>query len=102
MKPENDELGNGSSLVKLASKIVAYHFCQVDNRTTCLVPDFVHSLAAQMCQAPGLSAYQTYLDENPDVQVGQQYKNQNFASCGFAICTAKRRKCEVQKTARNS
>ncbi|XP_018334493.1 protein TANC2 isoform X3 [Agrilus planipennis] len=45
----------------LASKVVAYHFCQADNNNTCLVPDFVHSLAAQLCQAPHLIAYRDYL-----------------------------------------
>lgn len=34
----------------LASQVVAYHFCQADNNSTCLVPDFIHSLAAQLCQ----------------------------------------------------
>ncbi|XP_055699268.1 protein TANC2 isoform X1 [Phlebotomus papatasi] len=45
----------------LSSYIVAYHFCQADNNLTCLVPDFVHSLAAQLCQAPQLCAYRDYL-----------------------------------------
>lgn len=45
----------------LSSYIVAYHFCQADNNSTCLVPDFIHSLAAQLCQAPQLSAYRDYL-----------------------------------------
>ncbi|KAK9710641.1 Ankyrin repeats (3 copies) [Popillia japonica] len=45
----------------LASSIVAYHFCQADNNNTCLVPDFIHSLAAQLCQAPQLVAYRDYL-----------------------------------------
>lgn len=52
----------------LASHIVAYHFCQADNNSTCLVPDFIHSLAAQLCQAPQLSAYRDYLlGEGADV-----------------------------------
>lgn len=46
---------------KLASCIVAYHFCQADNNNTCLVPDFIHSLAAQLCQAPQLAAYREHL-----------------------------------------
>lgn len=46
---------------KLASTIVAYHFCQADNNNTCLVPDFIHSLAAQLCQAPQLVAYREHL-----------------------------------------
>lgn len=45
----------------LANYVVAYHFCQADNNATCLVPDFIHSLAAQLCQAPQLSTYRDYL-----------------------------------------
>ncbi|KAL0269173.1 UNVERIFIED_CONTAM: hypothetical protein PYX00_006985 [Menopon gallinae] len=52
----------------LASHVVAYHFCQSDNNNTCLVPDFIHSLAAQLCQAPQLSAYREYLLSEPHVQ----------------------------------
>ncbi|XP_058055857.1 protein TANC2 [Anopheles bellator] len=48
-------------LRSLASHIVAYHFCQADNISTCLIPDFVHSLAAQLCQAPQLAAYHEFL-----------------------------------------
>ncbi|CAH2009763.1 unnamed protein product [Acanthoscelides obtectus] len=46
---------------RLAGSVVAYHFCQADNNNTCLVPDFVHSLAAQLCQAPQLIAYREHL-----------------------------------------
>lgn len=46
---------------QLAGCIVAYHFCQADNNNTCLVPDFIHSLAAQLCQAPQLTAYREHL-----------------------------------------
>lgn len=52
----------------LASHVVAYHFCQADANTTCLVPDFIHSLAAQLCQAPQLSAYRDYLLGEPHLQ----------------------------------
>lgn len=52
----------------IASHVVAYHFCQADNNLTCLVPDFVHSLAAQLCQAPQLSAYRDYLLNEPHLQ----------------------------------
>uniref|UniRef100_A0A1I8Q3W4 RING-type domain-containing protein n=1 Tax=Stomoxys calcitrans TaxID=35570 RepID=A0A1I8Q3W4_STOCA len=48
-------------LRSLASHVVGYHFCQADANLTCLVPDFVHSLAAQLCQAPQLAAYRDYL-----------------------------------------
>lgn len=52
----------------LASNVVAYHFCQVDNDVTCLVPDFVHSLAAQLCQAPQLEHYRNYVSVVPEMQ----------------------------------
>ncbi|XP_017783609.1 PREDICTED: protein TANC2 isoform X2 [Nicrophorus vespilloides] len=45
----------------LANRVVAYHFCQADNNNSCLVPDFIHSIAAQLCQAPQLSAYRDHL-----------------------------------------
>lgn len=45
----------------LASNVVAYHFCQADNNSTCLVPDFIHSLASQLCQAPQLSTYRDHI-----------------------------------------
>lgn len=53
---------------QLASTVVAYHFCQADNNNTCLVPDFIHSLAAQLCQAPQLVAYRDYLLSEPHLQ----------------------------------
>ncbi|XP_052754822.1 protein TANC2 isoform X3 [Galleria mellonella] len=49
----------------LASNVVAYHFCQADNNSTCLVGEFVHSLAAQLCQAPKLQAYREYIISEP-------------------------------------
>ncbi|XP_069974687.1 protein TANC2 isoform X9 [Penaeus vannamei] len=52
----------------LASRIVAYHFCQAENSVTCLVPDFVHSVAAQLCQAPQLHAYRDLLLAEPQTQ----------------------------------
>ncbi|CAM1306442.1 TANC2 (predicted) [Pycnogonum litorale] len=45
----------------LASRVVAYHFCQADNSVTCTVPEFIHNLAAQMCQAPQFAAYRELL-----------------------------------------
>ncbi|XP_075222893.1 zinc-RING finger and ankyrin repeat domain-containing protein rolling pebbles isoform X4 [Lycorma delicatula] len=53
----------------LASHVVAYHFCQADNNSTCLVPDFIHSVAAQLCQAPQLTAYKEHLQNEPHLQV---------------------------------
>lgn len=63
---DNDGIYSQINLVNdrikaLASYVVAYHFCQTDNNSTCLVPDFIHSLAAQLCQAPQLSTYRDYL-----------------------------------------
>lgn len=52
----------------LASHVVAYHFCQADNNSTCLVPDLIHSLAAQLCQAPQLISYREYLLSEPHLQ----------------------------------
>ncbi|XP_076337629.1 protein TANC2-like isoform X2 [Tachypleus tridentatus] len=52
----------------LGGHVVAYHFCQVDNNVTCLVPDFVHSIAAQLCQAPQLVAYRELLIQEPRYQ----------------------------------
>ncbi len=49
------------SLQMVASHVVAYHFCQVDNAPTCSVPEFVHSLAAQLSQAPALRPYYNQL-----------------------------------------
>ena len=51
----------GGTLGKLASHLVGYHFCQADNAPTCLVPQFVHSLAAQLSQAPQLAPYYRHL-----------------------------------------
>ena len=50
-------LATTNSLNNLASQVVAYHFCQADNAPTCLVPEFVHSIAAQMSQSPQLTPY---------------------------------------------
>ena len=51
----SSSIHNKSCLKNLASKVVAYHFCQADNAPTCLVPEFVHSIAAQLSQAPQLT-----------------------------------------------
>ena len=52
----------------LSSRLIAYHFCQSDNSITCHVPDFVHSIAAQICQAPQLQAYRDHLLSEPQLQ----------------------------------
>ena len=63
----NDALQVDSMRV-LASQIVAYHFCQADNSPTCLVPEFVHSVAAQLSQAPQLTPYYELVNSDPDLQ----------------------------------
>merc|ERR1719234_1405539 len=55
----------GGTLAKLAGQLVGYHFCQADNAPTCLVPHFVHSLAAQLSQAPQLASYYRHLKTSP-------------------------------------
>ena len=57
-----------NSMKNLASQVVAYHFCQSDNAPTCLVPEFIHSIAAQMSQSPQLIPYQQYLCSDPNAQ----------------------------------
>ncbi len=57
-----------NSMKILASQVVAYHFCQADNAPTCLVPEFVHSVAAQMSQAPQLTPYYQLLLSDPGLQ----------------------------------
>ncbi|XP_037704442.1 protein TANC1 isoform X3 [Choloepus didactylus] len=52
----------------LASKVVAYHYCQADNTYTCLVPEFVHSIAALLCRSHQLAAYRDLLIREPHLQ----------------------------------
>ncbi|XP_015858624.1 protein TANC1 isoform X1 [Peromyscus maniculatus bairdii] len=52
----------------LASKVVAYHYCQADNTYTCLVPEFVHSVAALLCRSHQLAAYRDLLIKEPQLQ----------------------------------
>ncbi|KAG5833841.1 hypothetical protein ANANG_G00280180 [Anguilla anguilla] len=53
---------------RLAAKVVAYHYCQADNTYTCLVPEFVHSIAALLCRAHQLTAYRELLLREPHLQ----------------------------------
>ncbi|XP_028999873.1 protein TANC1-like isoform X2 [Betta splendens] len=52
----------------VAAKVVAYHFCQADNTYTCLVPEFVHSVAALLARAPQLTPYRELLVQEPHLQ----------------------------------
>ncbi|XP_061697711.1 protein TANC1 isoform X2 [Syngnathoides biaculeatus] len=53
---------------RLAAKVVAYHYCQADNTYTCLVPEFVHSIAALLCRAHQLNSYRELLLKEPHLQ----------------------------------
>ncbi|XP_064421532.1 protein TANC2 isoform X2 [Latimeria chalumnae] len=53
---------------KLASQVVAYHYCQADNAYTCLVPEFVHNVAALLCRSPQFLAYREQLLREPHLQ----------------------------------
>ncbi|KAM9394095.1 protein TANC2 [Pholidichthys leucotaenia] len=52
----------------LAGQVVSYHFCQADNCHTCLVPEFVHNMAAVLSKAPQLAAYRELLHQSPQLQ----------------------------------
>ncbi|XP_043089816.1 protein TANC2 isoform X4 [Puntigrus tetrazona] len=56
------------ALRRLASQVVAYHYCQADNAYTCLVPEFVHNVAALLCRAPQMQAYRELLLRQPHLQ----------------------------------
>ncbi|NXJ77986.1 TANC1 protein, partial [Trogon melanurus] len=58
----------GDCVRRLASKVVAYHYCQADNTYTCLVPEFVHSTAALLCRSNQLTAYRDLLIKEPHLQ----------------------------------
>ena len=61
------EAESGDLLGSLGDQVVAYHFCQADNSPTCQVPHLVHSLAAQLSQAPQLSSYHHLLQSDPSL-----------------------------------
>jgi len=56
-------------MVALSQMVVGYHFCQADNSITCHVPEFIHSLAAQLYQAPQMEAYRQQLISESHLQV---------------------------------
>ncbi|NXI51226.1 TANC1 protein, partial [Chloroceryle aenea] len=58
----------GDPVRRLAAKVVAYHYCQADNTYTCLVPEFVHSIAALLCRSSQLTAYRDLLIKEPHLQ----------------------------------
>uniref|UniRef100_A0A3Q3X941 Uncharacterized protein n=1 Tax=Mola mola TaxID=94237 RepID=A0A3Q3X941_MOLML len=80
-QPPHGTLGGGScpgtpemrrrqeeAMRRLASQVVAYHYCQADNAYTCLVPEFVHNVAALLCRSPHLVAYREQLLREPHLQ----------------------------------
>ncbi|XP_056285820.1 protein TANC2 isoform X2 [Pseudoliparis swirei] len=80
-QPTHSTLGGGScpgtpemrrrqeeAMRRLASQVVAYHYCQADNAYTCLVPEFVHNVAALLCRSPHLVAYREQLLREPHLQ----------------------------------
>ncbi|KAL8621986.1 hypothetical protein ACOMHN_035514 [Nucella lapillus] len=60
--------GGGGRVERLGGQVVAYHLCQADINVTCLVPDFVHSVAGYLIQAPRLQAYRDLLSQEPQLQ----------------------------------
>ncbi|BFZ22422.1 hypothetical protein BsWGS_25461 [Bradybaena similaris] len=64
----NTKLTNYAALNGLGFQVVAYHLCQADNNTTCMVADMVSSLAAQLARAPQLVAYKELLLQEPQLQ----------------------------------
>jgi hypothetical protein len=64
-----------SSLLSIARLVVAVHICQADNNITCMVPEFVHSVAAYMANAPQLSAYKDLLLSEPHIQNALSIRN---------------------------
>ena len=58
---------------EVADEVVAYHFCQADNADTCRVPEFVHSLAAQLSQCPRLASYRRLLQADLERQSYLRY-----------------------------
>ncbi|KAJ8364735.1 hypothetical protein SKAU_G00135660 [Synaphobranchus kaupii] len=80
-QPSHGTLGGGScpgtpemrrrqeeAMRRLAAQVVAYHYCQADNAYTCLVPEFVHNVAALLCRSPQLLAYREQLLREPHLQ----------------------------------
>ena len=51
----------------LARDVVAFHFCQLDDEPTCLIPEFVHNLAAQLSRCPQLASFRSLLESNPEL-----------------------------------
>lgn len=57
MTSSTTSLASYDSMKRLASQVVAYHVCDQSIIETCQVPEFIHSIAAQLSQSPFLTAY---------------------------------------------
>ena len=64
-------------LSEIANQVVAYHFCQADNSPTCSVPEFVHSIAAQLSQAPAMKPYLQLIMSNAKIRTALTLKECN-------------------------
>lgn len=59
---------NYDALRTLGSQVIGYHYCQADVNTTCMVPEFVHSLAGYLAHAPQMGAYRELLLQDAQLQ----------------------------------
>ena len=71
-----------STMDILAREVIGYHFCQMDNEETCVIPHFVHSLAAQMSQSPMLSSYTKLIANDGKLQVSNSIFLTSSEFCG--------------------
>ena len=87
-------LASYDSMRRLASQVVAYHFCDQSIIDTCQVPEFIHSIAAQLTQSPFLSAYKVgwislliILDNLSIIQIIASVGNYTSFACLLIIYT---------------
>ena len=57
-----------SSMEILARQVVGYHFCSLDDESTCTIPEFVHSIAAQLIQNPNMTHFHRLVASNERLQ----------------------------------
>ena len=75
--------GTSPSLMRLAGQVVAWHFCQTSDSATCMVPEFVHSLASYLAIAPQLGSYRCLMAE---VGASSFLSFSLFVSCALCLC----------------
>ena len=68
-KNNNSPFHLARSVQTVASRLVSYHFCQVDNSPTCSVSEFVHNLAAQLSQSPSMRLYHNLLSSDAKLRM---------------------------------